>query len=89
MPDSNQLVREIETRIRRLEGVIRNFKEGRRRLEQLHHSSEGETRSLIDQALTVNQGAIDARQRDLELEKARLLVARSTLSNPPPAIHDS
>ena len=85
MSDSNDLLREIGTRIRRLEGIIRNFKEGRRRLEQLYHSSEGETRSLIEQALIVNQGAIEARERDLQLEKARLLVVRASLATPPQA----
>ncbi len=83
MSDTNHLVREIGTRIRRLEGVIRNFKEGRRRLEQLYQSSEGETRSLIEQALIVNQGAIEARERDLQSEKVRLLLVRSTLVTPP------
>ena len=78
MSAPHQTIKEIEARIRRLEAVIRNFREGRRRLEQLHTSAAGATRSQIEDVLAVNQAAIEARQRDLELEKARLLNARLT-----------
>ena len=78
MPGPGRTIREIETRIRRLEAIIKTFREGRRRLEQLHSSAEGTTRGQIEDVLAINQGAIEARHRDLETEKARLLSARLT-----------
>jgi hypothetical protein len=78
MPATDSTPKEIETRIRRLEALIKNFRDGRRRLEQLYSCAEGTSRSQIEAVLAINQGAIEARQRDLEIERERLLQARLT-----------
>jgi hypothetical protein len=68
-------IRDIAARIRRLQTVLKQFDEGRRRLEQLHSSAEGAIRVQIEQVLALNQEAIEARRRDLETlesERARL-----------------
>ncbi len=78
MPATDSTPKAIETRIRRLEALIKNFRDGRRRLEQLYVSAEGATRDQIEAVLAINQGAIEARQRDLEIEKERLLQVRVT-----------
>ena len=76
MPAPVQTLNEIETRIRRLEGIIRNFREGRRRLEQLLTTANESVRGQIEDVLAINQGAIEARLQDLQVEKARLAEAR-------------
>ena len=68
-------IRDIAARIRRLQTVLKQFDEGRRRLEQLHSSAEGAIRGQIEQVLALNREAIEARRRDLEAlesERARL-----------------
>ena len=68
-------LRDIVARIRRLQTVLKQFDEGRRRLEQLHSSAEGAIRVQIEQVLALNREAIEARRRDLEAlesERARL-----------------
>ena len=68
-------IRDLAARIRRLQTVLRQFDEGRRRLELLHSSADGAMRVQVEQVLALNLEAIEARRRDLEalqLERARL-----------------
>ena len=72
MTPPHHRIRDIAARIRRLQTVLKQFDEGRRRLEQLHSSSEGVIRVQIEQVLALNREAIQARRRDLEaLESER------------------
>ena len=76
---------ELAPRIHRLRVILKQFREGRRKLYQLHGPSEGRIREEIEHALAVSQAAMEIKERELAALEAEMALA---VGGPPDARAD-